>query len=137
MPFERNMFSALRVEASSKYQQVIQIQLSTATPPDYNGSNFSCFDCSAHIADGGYSMIGKSVSHYRIIDNLGQGGMVEVYRAADGNLHRHVATRMMSSDFTHDPGQLARFQRKAELLSSQNRPDIATIHGLKPGVYSR
>ena len=76
-------------------------------------------------------MIGKSISHYRIIEKLGQGGMGEVYRAEDTNLHRHVAIKVLPSEFAHDPERLARFQREAELLSSLNHPNIATIHGLE------
>jgi len=76
-------------------------------------------------------MIGKSVSHYRIIEKLGQGGMGEVYRAEDSYLHRQVAIKSLPSEFAQDPERLARFQREGELLSSLNHPNIASIYGLE------
>ena len=56
-------------------------------------------------------MIGKTVSHYRIIDKLGQGGMGEVYRAEDTNLSRQVAIKVLPGPFLADPERLARFDR--------------------------
>jgi Tol biopolymer transport system component/predicted Ser/Thr protein kinase len=76
-------------------------------------------------------MIGKTVSHYRMIEKLGQGGMGEVYCAEDTNLHRHVAIKVLPDEFAHDQERLARFQREAEVLSSLNHPNIATLYGLE------
>ena len=76
-------------------------------------------------------MIGQSISHYRIIGKLGAGGMGEVYRAEDANLHRHVAIKVLPDEFARDAERLARFEREAKLLASLNHPNIAAIHGLE------
>jgi len=60
-------------------------------------------------------MIGTSLSHYRITEKLGQGGMGEVYRAEDTNLSRQVAIKVLPDEFAHDAGRLARFERKLML----------------------
>jgi serine/threonine-protein kinase len=76
-------------------------------------------------------MIGTSLSHYRIVEKLGQGGMGEVYRAEDTNLSRQVAIKVLPDEFAHDAERLARFEREAKLLASLNHPNIAAIHGLE------
>ena len=76
-------------------------------------------------------MIGTSLSHYRITEKLGQGGMGEVYRAEDTNLSRQVAIKVLPDEFAHDAERLARFEREAKLLASLNHPNIAAIHGLE------
>jgi serine/threonine protein kinase len=76
-------------------------------------------------------MIGKTVLHYRMIEKLGQGGMGEVYRAEDTNLHRLVAIKVLPDEFAHDAERLARFQREAEVLSSLNHPNISTLYGFE------
>src|SRR5512136_2197581 len=76
-------------------------------------------------------MIGTSLSHYRITEKLGQGGMGEVYRAEDTNLSRQVAIKVLPEEFAHDAERLARFEREAKLLASLNHPNIAVIHGLE------
>src|SRR5512137_1563447 len=76
-------------------------------------------------------MIGKSLSHYRVTEKLGQGGMGEVYRAEDTNLSRQVAIKVLPDEFAHDAERLARFEREAKLLASLNHPNIAAIHGLE------
>ncbi len=75
-------------------------------------------------------MIGQTISHYRITDKLGAGGMGVVYRAEDTNLERQVAIKVLPDIFSGDPERLARFEREAKLLASLNHPNIATIHGL-------
>ena len=65
-------------------------------------------------------MIGTSLSHYRITEKLGQGGMGEVYRAEDTNLSRQVAIKVLPDEFAHDAERLARFEREAKLLASLN-----------------
>jgi serine/threonine-protein kinase len=76
-------------------------------------------------------MIGKTLSHYKVLEKIGQGGMGEVYRAEDTNLDREVAIKVLPEQFTKDPQRLARFEREAKLLAQLNHPNIAAIYGLE------
>ncbi len=76
-------------------------------------------------------MVGQTLSHYRIIEKIGEGGMGEVYRAEDTSLKREVAIKVLPDRFTQDPQRLARFEREAQLLASLNHPNIAAIHELE------
>ena len=76
-------------------------------------------------------MIGQTISHYRVIVKIGQGGMGVVYRAQDTNLSREMAIKVLPEQFTKDPQRLARFEREAKLLASLNHPNIAAIYGLE------
>ncbi len=76
-------------------------------------------------------MIGKTLSHYKVLEKIGQGGMGEVYRAKDTNLSREVAIKVLPEQFTQDPQRLARFEREAKLLASLNHPNIAAIHSFE------
>ena len=76
-------------------------------------------------------MIGTSLSHYRIVDKLGAGGMGEMCRAEDMNLSRRVAIEVLPDEFAHDTERLTRFQREAQLLASLGHPKIATLYGLE------
>ncbi len=76
-------------------------------------------------------MIGKTLSHYEILEPLGAGGMGEVYRARDTKLDRDVAIKVLPEDFATDADRLARFEREAKLLASLNHANIAAIYGLE------
>jgi serine/threonine protein kinase len=76
-------------------------------------------------------MVGKTLAHYEIIEQLGKGGMGEVYQAKDTKLVRDVAVKVLPEEFARDTDRVARFQREAKLLASLNHPNIAAIYGLE------
>jgi eukaryotic-like serine/threonine-protein kinase len=82
-------------------------------------------------------MNGKTLGHYRVGEQLGRGGMGEVYLADDLNLNRKVALKFLPEAFTGDPERMARFEREAKLLATLNHPNIAAIYGLEEAEGKR
>jgi eukaryotic-like serine/threonine-protein kinase len=84
-----------------------------------------------------FPMIAKRLGHYSIGEQLGRGGMGEVYLADDLNLNRKVALKFLPDAFAKDPERMARFEREAKLLASLNHPNIAAIYGLEQAEGKR
>jgi serine/threonine-protein kinase len=76
-------------------------------------------------------VIGHTISHYKLTERIGAGGMGEVYRATDSKLHRDVAVKVISEEFARDPERMARFEREAQVLASLTHASIAAVYGIE------
>ena len=73
-------------------------------------------------------LVGRTVGHYRIVEQIGAGGMGVVYRAHDERLDRDVAIKVLAEEVATDPDRLARFEREAKAVAMLNHPNILAIH---------
>jgi len=76
-------------------------------------------------------MVGTTISHYKVLEKIGSGGMGDVYRAHDTKLNRDVALKILPQQFASDSQRMARFQREAEVLASLDHPNIGQIYGIE------
>ena len=76
-------------------------------------------------------MVGTSISHYKVTEKIGEGGMGEVYRATDTKLNRDVALKILPEQFASNSQRMGRFQREAEVLASLDHPNIGQIYGIE------
>ncbi len=113
--------SSMRQEVKSLLAYDERAERFITTPPDEIAAEMLA-------AEQAPSLIGSSLSHYRILSRLGRGGMGEVYLATDTQLDRKVAIKLLPSEFTADAERVRRFKQEARAASALNHPNIITIH---------
>ncbi|MEE9532800.1 MAG: serine/threonine-protein kinase, partial [Acidimicrobiia bacterium] len=79
---------------------------------------------------------GKMLSHYRLVEKIGEGGMGVVWKAEDTKLHRHIALKMLPAEMAADPNRRARFEREARAVAALNHPNIVTLHSVEEASTS-
>ena len=82
-------------------------------------------------------MVGTTISHYKVLEKIGEGGMGVVYRATDTKLNRDVALKILPEQFASDSQRMGRFQREAEVLASLDHPNIGQIYGIEEAGQTR
>ncbi len=76
-------------------------------------------------------MVGTTISHYKVLEKIGEGGKGVVYRATDTKLNRDVALKILPQQFASDSQRMGRFQREAEVLASRDHPNFGQIYGIE------
>jgi TolB-like protein/tRNA A-37 threonylcarbamoyl transferase component Bud32/Tfp pilus assembly protein PilF len=107
---------------------VLRIQLSTIASAVYNGGIFNCFRLQVVLPVKAFSMIGRTLGHYCILEKIGQGGMGEVFLADDTSLHRKVALKFLHPDMQRDETAHKRFIREARSAAALDHPFICHIN---------
>ena len=81
-------------------------------------------------------LVGRTISHYEIVEELGSGAMGVVYAAFDTRLEREIAIKILPEDVSSDPERIARFDREAKAVAALNHPNIVTVHSVEevPGA---